>query len=216
MQVCMSLSLSLVSMRLCARFCAYRRSARLLKEREKEMKDGFLLRLSWNRLILSSLFSRFSTFLSYSSSSILLLSGLFRFSFAMVAASSCYAYLDFRPCHHYNNNNHIALSSLFGSNTVSLNRNQSRLNRATSSGITFFNENLKSLVFLHFLIIYGYRLQVDKLCFLCLMFFFMFPYYTSLILVPCCYEFLLLASWWNLEVKLEFIIIIIIIRCDEG
>ncbi|KAG5410024.1 hypothetical protein BRARA_B02146 [Brassica rapa] len=54
----------------------------------------------------------------------------------MVAASSCYAYLDFRPCNHYNNNNNnnIALSSLFGSNSISLNQNQSRLNRATNSG----------------------------------------------------------------------------------
>ncbi|AAF21080.1 3-oxoacyl-[acyl-carrier-protein] synthase II [Arabidopsis thaliana] len=40
--------------------------------------------------------------------------------------------LDFGPCTHYNNNN--ALSSLFGSNSVSLNRNQRRLNRAASSG----------------------------------------------------------------------------------
>ncbi|CAN6845293.1 unnamed protein product [Brassica oleracea] len=53
----------------------------------------------------------------------------------MVAASSCYAYLDFRPYNHYNSNNIIiALSSLFGSNSISLNRNQSRLNRATNSG----------------------------------------------------------------------------------
>ena len=45
--------------------------------------------------------------------------------------------LDFGPCTHYNNNN--ALSSLFGSNSVSLNRNQRRLNRAASSGITFIS-----------------------------------------------------------------------------
>lgn len=71
---------------------------------------------------------------------LLLLSGIFRFTFDMVAASSCYAYLDFRPCNHYNNNNNnnIALSSLFGSNSISLNQNQSRLNRATNSGIAFF------------------------------------------------------------------------------
>ncbi|KAG7587082.1 Polyketide synthase beta-ketoacyl synthase domain [Arabidopsis thaliana x Arabidopsis arenosa] len=42
--------------------------------------------------------------------------------------------LDFGPCSHYNNNNNNALSSLFGSNSVSLNRNQRRLNRAASSG----------------------------------------------------------------------------------
>lgn len=46
--------------------------------------------------------------------------------------------LDFGPCTHYNNNNN-ALSSLFGSNSVSLNRNQRRLNRAASSGITFIS-----------------------------------------------------------------------------
>ncbi|CAA7043306.1 unnamed protein product [Microthlaspi erraticum] len=49
--------------------------------------------------------------------------------------------LDFAPCsHYYNNNNNYsnsnsnALSSLFGFNTVSLNRTQRRLNRASASG----------------------------------------------------------------------------------
>ncbi|KAL1216696.1 3-oxoacyl-[acyl-carrier-protein] synthase II [Cardamine amara subsp. amara] len=42
--------------------------------------------------------------------------------------------LDFGPCSHYNKSNNNALSSLFGSNNVSLNRNQRRLNRAASSG----------------------------------------------------------------------------------
>ncbi|EOA33335.1 hypothetical protein CARUB_v10020101mg [Capsella rubella] len=41
--------------------------------------------------------------------------------------------LDFGPCTHYNSN-YNALSSLFGSNTVSSNRNQRRLNRAATSG----------------------------------------------------------------------------------
>ncbi|CAN8234730.1 unnamed protein product [Cochlearia groenlandica] len=44
--------------------------------------------------------------------------------------------LDFGPCDRYhsnNNNNSNALSCLFGSNNVSLNRNQRRLNQATSS-----------------------------------------------------------------------------------
>ncbi|XP_010471596.1 PREDICTED: 3-oxoacyl-[acyl-carrier-protein] synthase II, chloroplastic-like [Camelina sativa] len=44
--------------------------------------------------------------------------------------SSC---LDFGPCTHYSNTNNNALSSLFGSNTLSVNRNQRRLNRATPS-----------------------------------------------------------------------------------
>ncbi|ESQ27652.1 hypothetical protein EUTSA_v10018368mg [Eutrema salsugineum] len=43
--------------------------------------------------------------------------------------------LDFGPCnHYYYNNNSNALSSLFGSNSVSLNRHQRRLNRASTSG----------------------------------------------------------------------------------
>ncbi|CAN8239910.1 unnamed protein product [Cochlearia groenlandica] len=45
--------------------------------------------------------------------------------------TSCF---DFGPCNHYNNSsNSNALSSLFGSNRVSLNRNQRRFNQASSS-----------------------------------------------------------------------------------
>lgn len=81
--------------------------------------------------------------------------------------------LDFGPCSHYNksynNNNNNALSSLFGSNNVSLNRNQRRLNRAASSGITFcsnlgffcfvFNFKLTTL----FVFSYSFYVSLSKL-----------------------------------------------------
>ncbi|KAL0724182.1 hypothetical protein Bca4012_038781 [Brassica carinata] len=44
--------------------------------------------------------------------------------------SSC---LDFKPCSHYNNNKGNAFSCLFGSNGLSLNRKQRKMNQATSS-----------------------------------------------------------------------------------
>lgn len=138
-------------------------------KKEREKRDRFS----------SSLFSRFLRFFLSSSSPSLSLSlaASFVSTFAMVAASSCYASpfytwflaacmsvahssggdntrqavgrrsrrrqlsncsavscLDFRSCNHYNNNNNIALSSsLFGSSTVPLYRNQRRLNRGTTS-----------------------------------------------------------------------------------
>ena len=83
--------------------------------------------------------------------------------------SSC---LEFKPCSHYNdnkNNKGNAFTPLFGSSSLSLNRKQRKLNRATSGNK---HSSPKSQV-----LVSGYRLQADKLCFLCVK---CFSFYVSL------------------------------------
>lgn len=79
-----------------------------------------------------------------------------------ILVSSC---LEFKPCSHYNKNNKGNAFPLLGSNSLSLNRKQRKLNRATSSssGINILLPKSQVLVS-------GYRLQADKLCFLCIKF----------------------------------------------